>query len=173
MKEAIRSLLALILLGGFLELLLPEDKMRGYSRLIVGLLVLFSLMRMVITGIEDLTPEMIFRSLQGEEPPSSQSLLEEGERINRAGAEKAGEMIAPVLTEKTKKLIQEVTGDEKLQLELVVTKGERITGVKIVLSKDLAWPSGTLERLAGGILGINPEKVEVEKAFARSEREKI
>jgi len=41
------------------------------------------------------------------------------------------------------------------------------------LHRDLPWPAGTLARLAGEILGISPEQVEVEKAFARSPREKI
>ncbi len=174
MKEAIRSLLALVLLGGFLELLLPADEMRGYSRMVVGLLVLFSLLRLVVTGIDDLGTEGIFRSIEGQEPSfSSRSLLAEGERVRRAGVEKAGELITPLLMERTKKLLQEVTGDEGLELQLTVTEGERITGAKIVLQKDPAWPAGTLERLAGEILGINPEKVEVEKAFARKTREKI
>ncbi len=174
MKEAIRSLLALVLLGGFLELLLPADEMRKYSRMVVGLLVLFSLLRLVITGIDDLGTERIFRSLEGEEPAlSSRSLLAEGERIRQAGMKKAGEVITPLVTERVKKLLQEVTGDEGLQLQLTVTEGEKIAGVKIVLYRDPAWPAGTLERLAGEILGINPEKVEVEKAFARNPREKI
>ena len=129
---------------------------------------------MVITGIDDLGTERIFRSLEGEEPAlSSRSLLAEGERIRQAGMKKAGEVITPLVTERVKKLLQEVTGDEGLQLQLTVTEGEKIAGVKIVLYRDPAWPAGTLERLAGEILGINPEKVEVEKAFARNPREKI
>lgn len=174
MKDALRSLLALVLLGGFLELLLPADEMRRYSRMVVGLLVLFSLMRLVITGIDDLGAEGIFRGLEREGPAlSSRFLLEEGERVRRAGVKKAGELITPLLTERIKKLLQEATGDEGLQLQLAVTEGERITGAKIVLQKDPAWPDGTLERLAGEILGIDPERVEVEKAFARKSREEI
>lgn len=174
LKDALRSLLALVLLGGFLELLLPADEMRRYSRMVVGLLVLFSLMRLVITGIDDLGAEGIFRGLEREGPAlSSRFLLEEGERVRRAGVKKAGELITPLLTERIKKLLQEATGDEGLQLQLAVTEGERITGAKIVLQKDPAWPDGTLERLAGEILGIDPERVEVEKAFARKSREEI
>lgn len=174
MQEALRSLLALVLLGGFLELLLPADEMRKYSRMVVGLLVLFSLLRLVVTGLGDLGPERIFRSLAGEEPVlSSRSLQAEGERVRRAGMKKAGEVVAPLVTTRVKKLLQEVTGDESLELQLTVTEGEKITGARIVLHRDLPWPAGTLARLAGEILGISPEQVEVEKAFARSPREKI
>jgi len=178
LKDALRSLLALVLLGGFLELLLPADEMRRYSRMVVGLLVLFSLMRLVITGIDDLGAEGIFRGLEREGPALSsrfllEELVEEGERVRRAGVKKAGDLITPLLTERIKKLLQEATGDEGLQLQLAVTEGERITGAKIVLQKDPAWPDGTLERLAGEILGIDPERVEVEKAFARKSREEI
>ena len=173
MKEAIRSLLALVLLGGFLELLLPADEMRKYSRMVVGLLVLFSLLRLVATGLDELGTERIFRVSRVEPVLSSRSMLAEGERVRRAGVKKAGEVVTPLMTERARKLLQEVTGDEGLQLQLTVMEGEKITGAKIVLHRDPTWPAGTLERLAGEILGINPEQVEVEKAFARNPREKI
>lgn len=175
MKETLRSLLALVLLGGFLELLLPADEMRRYTRMVVSLLVLFSLLRLVVTGLDDLGAERLLRSLEGEGRAalSSRFLLEEGERVRQAGVKKAGEVITPLLTERIKKLLQEATGDEGLEVQLTVMEGERITGAKIVLQKDPAWPDGALERLAGEILGVKPEKVEVEKAFARNSREEI
>ena len=48
MKEGIKALLALILLAGFFELLLPEDGMRKYARMVVGLIVLCSLIGLVL-----------------------------------------------------------------------------------------------------------------------------
>ena len=58
MKEAIKSLLALILLTGFFELLLPEDGLMKYSRMVIGLIVLFSLINLVLHLGINLSPEL-------------------------------------------------------------------------------------------------------------------
>ena len=145
--------------------------------MVVGPLVLFSLMRLVITGIDDLGAEGIFRGLEreGSAPPAGfcWGLVEEGERVRWARVKKAGELITPLLTERIKKLLQEATGDEGLQLQLAVTGGADHRGKNCFGRRTPAWPDGTLERLAGEILGIDPKRVEVEKAFARKPREEI
>jgi len=172
-REAVRSLLALILLGGFLEMLLPQDEMRRYSRLVVGLLVLLSLMRLVLTAGSEYSLESMTRGLDGEElyPPTS-FLLQEGERVLQAGAEKAGEKITPVLEARANNLLQAATGDNKLKTELLVTERGKIVGAKIILTTDPNLPPETLERLAGEIIGISPETVEVEKVFVRRDEGK-
>lgn len=166
MRETLRSLLALILLGGFLELLLPQDEMRRYSRLVVGLLVLLSLMRMVFTAGSEFSLGRMTLGLDGVEPyPSTSFLLKEGERVLQAGAEKAGEKITPVLETRATNLLRAVTGDNRLTTEIVVIGGGKVVGAKIILNKDPGLPSEALARLAGEILGISPETVEVEKVF--------
>ena len=91
-KEAIKGLLALILLAGFLELILPEDEMRKYTRLVIGLIVLFSLIKILPNLGKEFSPEIIPTALSGGYPDSS-VLVTEGVKLRRVGEDKAEQVL--------------------------------------------------------------------------------
>ena len=104
--------------------------------------------------------------LNGTEPsPSTSFILQEGERVLRAGAAKAEEKLTPVLETRANNLLRAVTGDHGLTTKLAVGEGGKVVGATIVLNKEPGLPPEALARLAGEIFGISPETVEVEKVF--------
>ena len=81
-------MLALILLAGFCELLLPDDGMRKYGRMVIGLIVLFSLVNLVVQVGRDFSMELpVFAEGWGRADPAV--LVAEGLNLRRRGEEQA------------------------------------------------------------------------------------
>lgn len=168
MKEALRSLLALIILAGFLEMLLPEDQMRKYSRMVLGLLVLFSLLQLIVTAGKEFSLEMLAGDLglPGEKTAAATDrFFITGRRVREAGAEKAGSTIKERLERKVSAVVQEISGRQEVRTELVISGG-RVSVVRVYLG-----PSGSgksinvagIKNVVGELLKISPQLVEVEK----------
>ena len=52
LKEMVRSLAVIIIFTSFLEMVLPNSKMKGYTRLILGLFVIIIVLNPVITLLD-------------------------------------------------------------------------------------------------------------------------
>lgn len=157
--------MALILLAGFLELLLPEDGMRRYSRMVIGLLVLLSLVQLLTRAGGEFAPELWPPGAGGLLPSASTSaLLKEGERIRKAGEEKAAEDMTRLLEERITRILKAFSGGDRLRVRILESEG-KISGAKIFCDSQLTYPPDSLKRLVGELLRIDSEAVEVEKAF--------
>lgn len=162
-KETIKGLLALILLAGFLELLLPEDEMRKYIRLVIGLIVLFSLIKLLPNVREDLSPEIIPTGLPGGYPDSS-VLVTEGVKLRQVGEDKAEQVLNSAKEEKLEQVLKKITGIEGIKVEICNISDEKVR-IKIILNSDPGVSLGFLQRLAGELLKIDERCVEVEEKF--------
>ncbi len=163
MKEAIKSLLALILLTGFFELLLPEDGLAKYSRMVIGLIVLFSLINLALHLGKDFSPELAMM-----EPglyPDTSALVAEGLKLRRAGEDQVEQMVTSVLQEKIERAARKITGSEGIRIELQSSPAGRKIKALVLLSSDPGVSSELLQGIVGELLGISPEQVEVEKEF--------
>jgi hypothetical protein len=165
MKEGIKALLALVLLAGFFELLLPEDGMRKYARMVVGLIVLASLIGLV------LKKEIVFfPDLAVAEGPKrnhqAAALVAEGLKLRRAGEDKVEAMMAPAWRGRLEETLRRITGVEGIRVEALSLRGPDSPRVRLVLTADPGLTPASLQRLVAEFLAISPEQVEVAKEFA-------
>lgn len=173
MKEALRSLLALIILAGFLELLLPEDEMRKYSRMVLGLLVLFSLLQLIVSAGKEFSLEI----LTGDPGLSDKTsvatmnrLLATGRRVREAGAEKAESAIKKRLEKQVSAVVQQICDGYKVRTELIIAGGV-LTMVRVYLGgtdTEKSIEVAKIKKAVGELLMISPDLVEVEKTVERS-----
>lgn len=163
MKEAVRSLLALVLVAGFLELLLPQDQMRRYSRMIVGLLVLFSLLQLIMTVGKDLSGVVSGLGLlqSGEKLAiSTQDVLTKGRRIRETAEKKAASAAKQRVEKKISEALTVTTGIENNRTELVVS-GNEVLRVKIYLYTETVVSEKHIKNLVSKILDVDLNLVEV------------
>ncbi len=160
-KDAIKSLLALILLAGFLELLLPDDEMRKYTRMVVGLIVLFSLINLVGQIGRDVALELPVSD--GLSSPGAEALVAEGLNLRRQGENKATELATPVLQGEVERILHEITGIKGIKVEIAPGKTGVERTVKVTLVEDPGVPPDLVKRMVAELLKIKPEQVEVEE----------
>jgi stage III sporulation protein AF len=160
-KDAIKSLLALILLAGFLELLLPDDEMRKYTRMVVGLIVLFSLINLVGQIGRDVALELPVSD--GLSSPGAEALVAEGLNLRRQGENKATELATPVLQGEVERILHEITGIKGIKVEIAPGKTGAERTVKVTLVEDPGVPPDLVKRMVAELLKIKPEQVEVEE----------
>ncbi|HHU51784.1 MAG TPA: hypothetical protein GXZ36_08205 [Firmicutes bacterium] len=173
MKETLRSLLALIILAGFLELLLPEDEMRKYSRMVLGLLVLFSLLQLIVSAGKEFSLEILNAdpSLYDQNSVASlDRLLATGQRVQEAGAEKAESARQERLTKQVNTVVQQICAGYEVRTELAISDGV-LTMVRVYLEgTDTERPIEVvkIKKAVGELLMISPDLVEVEKTVEGS-----
>ncbi len=156
-------MLALILLAGFLELILPEDEMRKYTRLVIGLIVLFSLIKILPNLGKEFSPEIIPTALSGGYPDSS-VLVTEGVKLRRVGEDKAEQVLNSNEEEQLEQVLKKITGIEGIKVEIYNISDEKVK-IKIILNSDPGVSLGFLQRLAGELLKVDERCVEVEEKF--------
>jgi len=159
-KEALKSLLALILLAGFLELLLPDDKMRKYGQMVVGLIVLFSMINMMVQVSRDLALQ-----LPGGErlaQPAPEILVANGLNLRRRGEEEDAQLTAGVIQGEVEKFLQQITGGKEVRVELPPAAKKGTQPVRVVIPADAGVPVAFLKRTVAAILSAPVDQVEVE-----------
>lgn len=161
MKEALKSLLALILLAGFLELLLPDDKMRKYGQMVVGLIVLFSFINLVVQIGRDLPLKLPEGG--GLAPPATEVLVADGLDLRRRGEEQAARLTAAGIQGEVERFLRQITGREGIRVELLpaVEKGTR--PVRVVIPADTGVPVAFLQRTVAALLSVPADQVEVKE----------
>lgn len=159
-KEALKSLLALILLAGFLELLLPDDKMRKYGQMVVGLIVLFSLISMVIRIGRDFTLKL--PGLDGSVRPAAETLIAGGLDLRRRGEEQAARLHAAGLREEVEGFLRQITGREEIRVELPPAGETETRPVRVVVPAGTGVPAAFFQRTVAALLAVPAEQVEVE-----------
>lgn len=165
MKEGIKGLLALILLAGFFELLLPEDGMRKYAHMVIGLIVLFALISLGLRSGVEFSPELGVAEFPGGYDQSA-ALVAEGLKLRQAGEDKAEEMVTPALRESIEESVRRITGEEEIRVEFLSLSGQGGPQVRLVLTSDPGVAPVYLQRVIGELMTISPEQVEVAKEFA-------
>jgi stage III sporulation protein AF len=152
-------MLALILLAGFLELLLPNDQMRRYSRMVVGLIVLFSLINLVVQIGQGVTLELAVEG--GLSSPGTEALVAEGLSLRRQGEDKANELANPLLQSELERILQAITGTKEVKVEIIQGKVSSERRVRVTMAEVLGVPPDYLRRIVAELLKVDPEQVEV------------
>lgn len=169
-KDALRSLLALILLAGFLELLLPEDEMRKYSRMVLGLLVLFSLLQLMVSAGKEFSLEILTADPSLSDQKSVDRLLATGQRVREAGVKKAESAVQERLAKQVNTVVQQICPGCKTRTELVISGGV-LTMVRVYLEEidpEKSIEVVKIKKAVGELLMISPDLVEVEKTVEGS-----
>ncbi|NLM37847.1 MAG: stage III sporulation protein AF [Firmicutes bacterium] len=166
-KEALKSLLALILLAGFCELLLPDDGMRKYGRMVVGLIVLFSLVNLVIRVGQNFPAAFPAVAVGGGRADPA-DLVAEGVNLRQQGEEQVAALTAPALQAKVAAFLQQITGTAGVQVEISGAAGQ-VERVRVIFPADPGVSVEFLQRTVAAVLAVAPERVEVKKEFAEEE----
>lgn len=159
-KEALKSLLALILLAGFFELLLPDDKMRKYGQMVMGLIVLFSLLSMVVRTGREFTLKL--PGGDGAVRPAAGSIVADGLDLRRRGEEQAARLRAVWRREEVEGFLRQITGWEEVRVELPPAGETGTRPVRVVIPAETGVPVVWLRRTAAALLAVPVEQVEVE-----------
>ncbi|NLW59250.1 MAG: hypothetical protein GX073_02765 [Firmicutes bacterium] len=163
-KAALKSLLALILLAGFLELLLPDDEMQKYGRMVIGLIVLFSLLNLVVQVGRDFTLELpVAAEDWGQADPAV--LVAAGLQLRQRGEEQAAAMTVPAIQTRVEQFLRKITGTTGIQVEVRAVDGQ-IQGARVVLPAAPGVAADFLQRTVAALLTVAPEQVEVKMEFA-------
>ena len=160
-------MLALILLAGFCELLLPDDGMRKYGRMVVGLIVLFSLVSLVVQLGQDFSVELpVIAEDWGRADPAV--LVAEGLNLRRRGEEQAAALTVAMVQTHVEQFLEKITGTVGVKVEISAAAGQ-VETARVVLSTDPGVAVEFLKRTVAEVLAVEPDQVEVKKEFAEQE----
>lgn len=82
-----RQIILIVLLGAFLEMLLPNQEMARFVRLVIGLFIIVSVLNPLMTWINGGQPVEVQAWEYVEPVPQTESILAQGERLRRQGEE--------------------------------------------------------------------------------------
>lgn len=160
-------MLALILLAGFFELLLPDDAMRKYGRMVIGLIVLFSLVNLAVHVGRDFSLELpVVREEWGQ--TETAALVAEGLNLRRRGEEQAVALTTPVAQAKVEHFLEKIIGTPGFKVEISSTE-EQARKVRVVCPSDPGVGAEYIQRMVAELFAVNPDQVEVEEEVAEQE----
>ncbi|MDN5364448.1 MAG: stage sporulation protein [Eubacteriales bacterium] len=173
LKEMVRNIAVIVVLGSVLEFILPEGKMNRYTRLVTGLFLLMAILNPILSL---LNRETFVPFLRNDQPALAraqgsgvEAILARGEKLRQEAAENAR-------SEWEKGVKKQVTSLVELQ------QGVKVTGVEVELaSTPAAEAPGKIKKIVvriagkkekegeGGEEGIFIKPVEVEIKSGRED----
>lgn len=172
----LKKIISLIIVAGFLELLLPNNNLKGVTRLVLGLLVIMILMQ-PLTQLFNIPIDLITAAtlynpeIKVAQIPVSDKLITEGEKIRKRWESVFVADGFQVLETKLKRIIALIEEIELEQLDLEQKDGQLERVVITVKSKEEqrltpAFQVKTRQEICKMIalvsdLNITPEQIEV------------
>lgn len=159
LTEWIRQLVLLVFVVSAAQLLLPADGMRPYVRFVLGLVIVSALLSSVL----DLTS---FRmDLEGliatPAPPVSETTWRErGDELVAAAAEKVAQQGRRSLQRHVEETAALVAGPSFRRTEMVTGDDGSIRSLTVWLASSLAVDDAEGARVLGGLLGVEPGRIE-------------
>lgn len=170
LKEMVRNIAVIVVLGSVLEFILPEGKMNRYTRLVTGLFLLMAILNPILSLLNRETFVPLLRNdqpvLAGTQGNGVEAILARGEKLRQEAVENAR-------SEWEKGVKKQVTSLVELQ------QGVKVTGVEVELASTpaAATPSKIKKivvRVTGkkekggeggedGSIFIKPVEVEIER----------
>lgn len=152
----VRGLVALAVMVGFVELMLPQDGFKPYVRMILGLLVVVALVRPVIQKLPE-WKQMELTLADHNQPVENVMVL--GERIQKRGAEAASELLPPerqleaVIKQRVPN-IEDLSifrlADGRYRL-MILSSGGEVTKTKVWRElKTMGWEEDRVEVIVNG-----------------------
>ncbi|XEC92851.1 stage III sporulation protein AF [Paenibacillus tarimensis] len=142
LSDWLRQIIAIILLAGIIDLLLPSSVYQRYVRLVVGLLILLTLLSPVLrllqgdfnTKLDDMTEWPIVANTG--KMQELESIQEQGRRLQEERMKKAEQLTERRLASVLLEQLPNVTGYPLADVEVRIVRNER-TGEQVVASVDI------------------------------------
>lgn len=168
-----RRLVLLVIGLSFLEFLAPENELRKFIRVFVGLLVLVTILQPLLSllmgeplrAVEELEDVLSEGAGMGQvEPPSD--LV----RLQKVQEEQARELYRTALQRHTEAAVREVLGASvRVEVQALEEQGQEKLRVEVRPAFEEGWGGSSYPRLAAALqavvaqkLGIAPDRVSVE-----------
>lgn len=169
-RSIVRNIAIVILLASFLELLLPNNSMRRFVQLVMGLFVLMAVLGPAVKLLDrPLSFEIPAWSESGE--GSSQELaqvLQQGQNIKEKSQQAALDGFKQVLEQEAKALALTVKGVEEVSLQAGVKPNGEMESLEVYVgtpSPDIqpVQPVNGKEKPAGSARVLNPEEQRISR----------
>ncbi|HEX3015308.1 MAG TPA: stage III sporulation protein AF [Desulfobacteria bacterium] len=171
-KTIVRNIALITLLAGFLEMLLPNNSMRRFVQLVMGLFVLMA----VLTPIANL----LHKPLAFEIPAWSQAdntaqeqelaeVMQQGKQIRENGRLSAQQEYRKVIERQAKALALTVSGVRNVSIAASIKEDGQINKIEVKVGKQESTIK-PVERV-NGANGNSPRKTAPDPEQARIERE--
>lgn len=144
----IRELALIILVGTLLEMLLPQNHMRRYARVIVGLLVVLAMLTPVMNLFRQGPP--VVGTWQGWVPREGETerILEQGARWQKDRESRALEEYRRRLAQRAETLAEGVPGVRKARARVVVSDGTGGEGLGAITRLEMEASLGVVKPVA-------------------------
>lgn len=145
LKEMVRNIAVIVVLGSVLEFILPEGKMNRYTRLVTGLFLLMAILNPILSLLNRETFVPLLRNdqpaLAGAQGSGVEAILARGEKLRQEAVENAR-------SEWEKGVKKQVTSLVELQ------QGVKVTGVEVELAPAPATEApGKIKKIVVRIAG--------------------
>ena len=180
LSDWLRDIVLIILLAAFVDLLIPNNTLQRYVKVVVSLIILLTVLSPVISLIKaDLTPESALRqaaALQSEQPaqsmPELAAILRDGERLRQEREDQTLDMVAAEIelhaTAETERMypVRVVAAD----VRLAGRSGDeepQVASIALVLAQPDTGEREDASSPDSGTGAAKPIKVEAVEAVAR------
>lgn len=145
LKEMVRNIAVIVVLGSVLEFILPDGKMNRYTRLVTGLFLLMAILNPILSLLNRETFVPLLRNdqpaLAGAQGSGVEAILARGEKLRQEAAENAR-------SEWEKGVKKQVTSLVELQ------EGVKVTGVEVeVASTPAAAAPSKIKKIVVRVAG--------------------
>jgi len=129
LQDWIRTITALVIIIGFFEMLLPDDEMRKFTKLVMGLVIMLAVLQPVI-ALMNMTWDFSLHlqpALTSEEQPSWE---ERGNELHNIGSEPVLAVIEESASRHIETILLLLNGVEKVNVS-IASRGDQITKITV------------------------------------------
>lgn len=118
----IKKIIAILVLAGFLEMILPNNELKGVTKMMIGLLIILIIMQPLLkifklpTTILSSVPEVVETDTAGRDLPSTGRIIKEGLAVRAGWTREIEKRNQEILTEKIKMSIGLIEGVKLLDM---------------------------------------------------------
>lgn len=166
LRQWLRSVVVIIILGGFLEFMLPADDLRRFARMVLNLLLVLALIGPLMQVVRRAPGEVQLPAVVVPEGPSTADLVTAGENLRQKsqglflieGEERLSRRVSDVAGM--------VPGVRGVQAKVVLDSGGAVGRVEIVIGsapQDYDTASDAVRRTVSALLEVPPEVIQIRR----------
>lgn len=160
----LRSVVVVIIIGGFLELLLPSDDSRRFVRMVINLLLVLALVGPLVQLVRKTPGEIRLPAVVVPEGPSTAELVTAGENLKKKSralflAEGRERLIGRV-----REIVQMLPDVQTANADVILDSEGMISRVDIVIgcaAEKREAASSAARRIVSALLEIPPESIRI------------
>lgn len=166
LRQWLGSIVVIILLGGFLEFILPEDGMRRYVRMVVNLLLVLAMVGPLVQFLRSESPESGWPAVVVPSGEQTAELVSAGVKMRQTAQNLFHTEGEQRLSRRVAEVAAMVPGVQKATAAVTIgTDGalEKVD-VRISCGGDREAPTTAVRRTIAALLEIPPEQVHISPA---------